>query len=70
MIGEGYNQICLIDLTTNRCPIFAVQSHVKDASPELLNHVGLQLQAFDHPRFDTAVVVAYGQQARSALRTE
>jgi hypothetical protein len=35
-----------------------------------LHHLGLQLQAFNHPRLNTAVVVAYGQQARSALRTK
>ena len=66
-IGEGYNHICLIPLAANGGTIFAVQRHVKHADAELLGHVCLQLQAFDHPRFDTAVMVANRQDACRAL---
>ncbi len=59
-IGEGQDQICLIAFATHRCSIFAIQRHVKHADAELLGHFSLQLQAFDHPRFDTAVVIANG----------
>ena len=40
-IGEGYDQICLIPLTTNRGSILAVQRHVKDANAELFSHLNL-----------------------------
>ena len=66
-IGEGYNHICMVIFAPHRGAILAVQGHVKNAGPELLGHLGLQLQAFDHPRFDTAVMVANRQYACRAL---
>jgi len=57
-IGEGCDQICLVTFTANRCSIFAIQRHVKDADAKFLGHFCLQLQAFDHPRFHTTVVIA------------
>jgi hypothetical protein len=50
--------------------IFAVQGDIEDAGTELLRHLGLQLQAFAHPRFDTAVVVTNRQQNATGLRTQ
>ena len=66
-IGKRYNPICLINFTTNRSSVFTVQRHVKYANAELLRHVSLQLQALDHARLYTAVVVAHRQQARYPL---
>ncbi len=66
-ISERCNPICLFNFTTNRGSIFTVQSHVKYTNAELLRHVGLQLQAPDHARLYTAVVVTHGQQSRNAL---
>jgi hypothetical protein len=37
--------------------VFTIQGHIKDAGAKLLRHLSLQLQAFAHPRFDTAVMV-------------
>ena len=66
-VDEGYDHICLIAFATNRSSVLAVQRHVKDANTELCSHISLKLQAFDHPRLNTAVVVANRQCASRAL---
>jgi hypothetical protein len=65
--GQGSDHICMIVFPAHWRAIFAVQSYVKKASPEFLGHLSLQLQAFDHPRFDTTIVVTNWQQACSSL---
>jgi len=64
---QGHHQRRMIGLAAHGCAVFAVQRHVKDASTELLTHLGLQLQAFAHARLDAAVVVAHRQNAGSGL---
>jgi hypothetical protein len=60
----------LIYLTATRCPILAIQSDIKDASAKLLQQLGLQTQAFAHPRLHSAVMVTDRQDAGCSLRTE
>ena len=60
-VDEGYNHICLIAFATDGRSVLTVQRYVKNANAELCSHISLQLQTFDHPRFDTAVVVANRQ---------
>src|SRR3989344_2519999 len=43
--------------------VFAIEGDIKDAGTELLRHLGLQLQALAHARFDAAVVVTDRQEA-------
>lgn len=62
--------MCMVNLASNRRTILAVKGHIKYASPKLFSHLSLQLQAFNHPRLDTAVVVADRQHARCTLRAE
>ena len=66
-IRKGDNHICMVFLPANGGAVLAVQGHVKDASPELLGHVSLQLQAFPHPHLDATVMVANRQHACCAL---
>jgi hypothetical protein len=51
----------MFGFATNRGAIFAIEGDVKNARPELLRHLGLQLQAFAHPHFHATVVVAHRQ---------
>ena len=53
--------------SANGRAVFAVQCHVKDAGAELLHHLSLQLQAFAHPHFNAAVMVAHRQVSRGGL---
>ncbi|GLS13716.1 hypothetical protein GCM10007935_11460 [Hydrogenophaga electricum] len=57
----------MFGLTPYRRPVFAIQRDIEDASAELGTQLGLQLQAFLHPRLDTAVVVADRQCKRTGL---
>jgi hypothetical protein len=66
--GTGTGALCktchqmrLVYLAAYRGAVFAVECDIKDTRTKLLHHLGLQLQAFDHPRLHAAVVVAYGQ---------
>jgi hypothetical protein len=54
----------VIAFTAHGRAIFAVQRHVEDASAELFDHLGLQLQAFAHPRLHAAVMVTNRQDCR------
>jgi len=49
----------MIGFATDRGAVFTVQGDIKNASAKLLRHVGLQLQAFEHPRVNAAVVVTH-----------
>jgi hypothetical protein len=60
----------MVRLAAHRCTVFAVQGYVKDASSARLLQFSRQLLAVHHPRFHATVVVAHGQQARSALGTK
>jgi hypothetical protein len=57
----------MLGFATDRGAIFAIQGDVKDARPELLRHLGLQLQAFAHPHFYATVVVAHWQMHSARL---
>ena len=70
LIGEGYHQFCMGILGSDRGTIFTIQCYIERTDTVLFDVTGLQLQAFDHPRLNTAIVVAHGQQARGALGAE
>jgi hypothetical protein len=65
--GQFGDQCSVFGFATDRCAIFAIQGDIKNAGAELLRHLGLQLQAFAHPRFDTAVMVTNRQLDASGL---
>jgi len=56
-LGDQRGMLCL---AAHGGTVFTIEGHIKDAGSKLLRHLSLQLQAFAHPRFDTAVVVANG----------
>jgi hypothetical protein len=64
------DQGSVFGFTAHGGAIFAVEGHIKNADSELLGHLSLQLQAFAHPRFDTAVMVTNRQQNACGLRTQ
>jgi len=64
------DQCCMFGFATDRRTVFAIQGDVKDASAELLGHFRLQLQAFAHPRFHSAVVVTHRQLNATGLRPQ
>jgi len=66
-LGDQRGMLCL---ATHRGTVFAIEGHIKDAGSKLLRHFSLQLQAFAHPRVDTAVMVANRQLDASGLRTQ
>jgi hypothetical protein len=60
----------MVFFTSHGSAILAIQRHVKNASAKLLGHLCLQSQAFYHPHFNAAVVVAYRQRSRCGLCAE
>ena len=67
---QGGHQDRVRRFIAHRGSVFAVQRHVKNASAEFLGHLCLQLQALEHARRRTAVVIANRQGGRSRLRTQ
>jgi hypothetical protein len=51
----------MFNFAANWRAIFTIQGDVEDTSTKLLRHLSLQLQAFAHPHFNTAVMVTDGQ---------
>ena len=47
--------------------VFAIEGDIEDAGTKFLRHLSLQLKAFAHPRFDAAVVIAYGDHDTRGL---
>ena len=68
--GQFGDQCSVFGFATDWRAIFAVQGDIKNAGAEFLRHLGLQLQAFAHPRFDTAVMVTNRQRHATGLRTQ
>jgi len=67
---QAGDQLGVICLATHRGTIFTIEGDIEDTGAELLRHLGLQLQAFAHPHFDAAVVVADRQLHAAGLRPE
>ena len=68
--GKRCNPIGLVHFATDWGTVFAIQGDIEDTGAKLLQHFGLQLEAFDHAGFDTAVMVAYGQKVHFGLGTQ
>jgi hypothetical protein len=49
----------MFDFSTYGGTVFTIEGDIKYAGAEFLRHFCLQLQAFAHPRFDAAVVIAH-----------
>ncbi len=49
----------MLGFSAHRCTVFTIKGDIKDAGAEFLRHLNLQLQAFAHPHFDAAVVIAH-----------
>ena len=49
----------MLGFSAHRRAVFAIQGDIKHAGTKFLRHFSLQLQAFAHPRFDAAVVIAH-----------
>ena len=59
---QACHQRRMLGLQPDGRAIFTIEGDIKDAGTEFLRHLGLQLQAFAHARFDAAVVVADRQK--------
>ena len=68
--GQLGDQRGMFDLAAHGRTVFTIQTHIKHAGAKLLRHLGLQLQAFAHPHFDTAVMVTDGQLKARSLGTQ
>jgi hypothetical protein len=55
--GQLRHERGMFCLAANRGAVFTIKGYIKDAGSKLLRHLSLQLQAFAHPHFDTAVMV-------------
>ena len=60
----------VIGFAANRGAVFTVEGDIKNASSKLLRHVGLQLQAFEHPRVNAAVMVTHRKLNACGLCTQ
>ena len=61
------HQCCVLGFAADGRAVFAIQGDIEHAHAKLLLHLSLQLQAFAHARFDTAVVIANRQHHRTRL---
>ena len=57
----------MLGFSAHRRAVFAIKGDIKNASTKFLRHLSLQLQTFAHPRFNAAVVIAYGDHDTRGL---